>query len=71
MMFVKLTKQPDGSIKAETSRQVLGYFEDTAEKVAAYLVDQAEAVGETIRFVDDFEEREEIIDFQRLMKRHF
>ena len=72
MIFVKLTELEDGSIKAESARAELGYFEEmTAAEVAAYLVERAEQVGETIRFVDEFEEHEEHVDFQRLMKRHF
>jgi len=72
MLFVKLTKQPNGSIKAETDRSVIGYFDDmTVEQVTTYLLERAESTGETIRFVDEFQERQEHIDFQRLMKRKF
>lgn len=70
MMLVKLTRTEDGAIKAETPRRVIGYFEDMEEHdVAAYLVQQAESIGESVRFVDEFEEREERVDFTRLMKR--
>lgn len=72
MMFVRLTEEPTGSIKAETDRAVIGYFDDmTIEQVTRYLVDRAEAVGEEVRFVDSFQERQETVDFSRLMKRKF
>ncbi|HOS95235.1 MAG TPA: hypothetical protein PLD23_03525 [Armatimonadota bacterium] len=72
MMLVKLTEMDDGTVKAETARAVLGFFEDmTVSDVAAFLVKRAEDVGETIRFVDKLDEPTEHIDFQRLMKRKF
>ena len=72
MMFVKLTHLENGSIRAETARATIAVFDDMTEsEVAAYLVERAEEAGETVRFVDEFVEQEEHIDFQRLMKRHF
>jgi len=72
VLLVKLTRTEDGRIKAETPRRVIGYFSDMDEHdVAAYLVQQAQAIGESIRFVDEFEPQEEHIDYSRLMKRRF
>lgn len=69
MLLVKLTEMEDGSIKAESSRQVIGYFEDMSrEDVIEYLVNQAEEVGEQIRFVDDLPELQETVSIQQLMK---
>jgi hypothetical protein len=69
MMLVKLTELEDGSIRAESSRQVIGYFDDMSrEDVIEYLVNQAEQVGEQIRFVDELEEREEPVSIRHLMK---
>ena len=68
MMFVKLSETKSGSIKAETYRKTLGYFDDmTVAEVAAYLVERAEAVGEAVRFVDDLDEPEEVINVERIM----
>jgi hypothetical protein len=48
---------------------VIGYFEDMSrEDVIEYLVNQAEEVGEQIRFVDDLPERQETVSIQQLMK---
>lgn len=72
MIVIKLTQTPDDAIKAETSTRLIGYFEDMDEaEVARYLVAQAEAVGEKVEFVDEFEPQPERVNYQRLMKRHF
>jgi len=69
MVLIKLTQLDDGSIKAETPRQTIGYFEDiTLQEVREYLADQATEVGESVRFVDHFEEREEPLNMKYLMK---
>lgn len=73
MLIVKLTEREDGTIVAETPRQVLGRFRNTREDVMAVLRHKAQQCGEQIRFVDDFDDYDENagINFARLMRRRF
>lgn len=69
MMLVKLVEQEDGSIKAETPRKVIGYFEDmTVQEVREYLARRAAEADIAIRFVDDFEVREPPLNVRSLMR---
>jgi len=74
MLLIKLTEREDGSIVAETPRRVIGTFPNaTREDVIAFLQEKAEECGEEVRIVDEFEpqDREEYINFARLMRRRY
>lgn len=73
MLLIKLTQREDGTVIAETPRDVIGEFPgSTIREVAAFLLEKAEEIDEEIRIVDEFPESgEERVNFQRLMKRRW
>lgn len=73
MLLIKLTQREDGTVVAETPRDVIGEFPgSTIREVAAFLLEKAEEIDEEIRIVDEFpESAEERVNFQRLMKRRW
>lgn len=73
MLLIKLTQREDGTVIAETPREVIGEFPgSTIREVAAFLLEKAEEIDEEIRIVDEFPESgEERVNFQRLMKRRW
>lgn len=73
MLLIKLTQREDGTVIAETRRDVIGEFPgSTIQEVAAFLLEKAEEIDEEIRIVDEFPESgEERVNFQRLMKRRW
>ncbi|MBI5833729.1 MAG: hypothetical protein HZB16_15645 [Armatimonadetes bacterium] len=77
MLIVKVTEREDGTIVAETQRQVLAQFQgQTRQDVVAYLEHKARSCGEDLRIVesfDDFDPNGRLTDrdFRHMMKRHF
>jgi len=77
MLIVKVTEREDGTIVAETQRQVLARFQgQTRQDVVAYLEHKAKQCEEELRIVDSFDESEPNArltdrDFRHMMKRHF
>ncbi|NCO42830.1 MAG: hypothetical protein COZ06_04700 [Armatimonadetes bacterium CG_4_10_14_3_um_filter_66_18] len=68
-MIVKLTELPDRSFKVESPRNTLGTFKDTTRgDLVRYLRDKANEIGESLRIVTEFEEREEKLDWSKVMK---
>jgi hypothetical protein len=69
MILVKLTERDDGTLVAESPKGVIGYFDDMElQELKEYLVAKAAQADETVRFVEDFEEREESVSIERLMR---
>ncbi len=74
MLIIKLTEREDGTIIAETPRQVLGRFPNqTRDDVIAYLRRKALECDEQLRIVESFEDLDvnANVNFAKLMKRHF
>ncbi len=77
MLIVKVTEREDGTVVAETQRQVLARFQgQSRQDVIAYLEHKARQCDEELRIVDSFEEHdpnERLTprDFRHMMKRHF
>ncbi|MCC7493933.1 MAG: hypothetical protein IT204_16370 [Fimbriimonadaceae bacterium] len=74
MLIIKLTEAADGTIIAETPRQVLGRFpSSTREDVVAFLQHKARECDEVLRIVESFDDIDENagVNFRKLMKRHF
>ena len=68
-MLVKITEEPGGTFVVEGPRGRLGSFKDTTrEDLVRYLRDKANEIGEGLRVVDEFEEREENVDWSKVMK---
>lgn len=74
MLIIKLTELEDGTIVAESPRQVLGRFPNaTRDDVVAFLQHKARECDEQLRIVGDFDDLDENanVNFAKLMKRHF
>lgn len=74
MLIIKLTERADGTIIAETPRQILGKFPNaTREDVISFLQHKARECDEQLRIVTDFDtmETEEHVNFTKLMRRRF
>lgn len=77
MLIIKLTDLDDGTIVAETPRQVIGRFPGANRAdVIQFLEHKARAVDEELRIVESFDEadpnsRLNSRDFRHMMKRHF
>ena len=74
MLIIKLSEREDGTIIAETPRQVLGRFPNqTREDVIAYLRRKAIECDEQLRIVESFDDIDvnANVNFAKLMKRHF
>jgi len=77
MLIIKLSELEDGTIVAETPRQVIGRFPGAARSdVIAYLEHKARQCDEELRIVEDFADTDPNArltsrDFRHMMKRHF
>lgn len=73
MLLIKLTQREDGTVIAETPRDIIGEFPGSSIRdVAAFLLEKAEEIDEEVRIVDEFPETEqERVNFQQLMKRRW
>ncbi|NUQ00897.1 MAG: hypothetical protein HUU35_13690 [Armatimonadetes bacterium] len=74
MLIIKLTEREDGTIIAESPRQVLGRFPNaTRQDVIAYLQHKARECDEVLRIVEDFDDvdENEHVNFAKLMRRRF
>lgn len=77
MLIVKVTEREDGTIVAETQRQVLARFQNQSKQdVIAYLEHKARQCDEDLRIVESFDEFDPNArltgrDFRHMMKRHF
>lgn len=68
-MLVKITEQSSGTFLVEGRRGKLGTFENTTRtQIVNLLREKANEIGETLRVVDEFEERPENIDWSKVMK---
>lgn len=74
MLIIRLTELDDGTILAETPRQLIGRFpRSTRADVIAFLQHKARECEEELRIVDSFEELDphEPVNFRKLMRRDF
>lgn len=78
MLIIKLSELEDGTIVAETPRQVIGRFPGAVrEDVITFLQHKARACDEELRIVESFDDavdpnsRLNSRDFRHMMKRHF
>ena len=74
MLIIKLTEREDGTIIAETPRQVLGRFPNgNRQDVISFLQHKARECEEELRIVEDFDDDNENahVNFAKLMRRRF
>ena len=73
MLLIKLTQQEDGTVIAETRRDIIGEFPNSnIQDVTAFLLEKAEEIDEEVRIVEEFPEvEEERVNFSRLMKKRW
>lgn len=72
MLIIRLTELRDGTIVAETPRQVIGRFPNsTRQDVIAYLQHKARECDEQLRIVESFDEvdADGPVNFKKLMRR--
>lgn len=74
MLIIKLTELDNGTIVAETPRQIIGRFpRSTRADVIAYLQHKARECDEELRIVESFDELDSDgpVNFRKLMRRDF
>lgn len=68
-MVVRISRRADGSFQVASPRGTLGVFKNTTrEALVRFLRDKANEIGEGLRVVDEFEQRPENVDWEKIMK---